>query len=236
MIDQREPMVVAVGLTKQYVVGRSKKDAIRDVHLSIPGGEFWVVRGPSGSGKTTLLGLLGGMIAPTRGEVRLCGNAITHLRDHHRAGVRRNLVGVVFQDVALIAGMTLLENLLLPLVPLGGARRSDERKATALLERFGVGELASMKVERLSGGERQRGAITRALLRDPPLLLLDEPTAHLDSDNVRSILDLLLALRNEGRTIVAATHDARLVGEPRIDGVLELSDGMIAGIENEARP
>lgn len=217
----------ATGLTKRYDEGRVARNAVSDVSLAIPSGEFWVLRGPSGSGKTTLLGMLAGMIAPTKGEVWLGGKSITHLRDHHRAVARRHLVGMVFQEVALVDGMTLQENVLLPLVPGGGARRQELRRADELLKRFGLKTLANTRVDRLSGGERQRGAIVRSLVMDTPILMLDEPTAHLDTESVRLIQDLLLALRAEGRTILIATHDPRLADDKRIDAVLTLVDGTL---------
>jgi putative ABC transport system ATP-binding protein len=220
-------MVRAIALSKRYRSGRSEKTALRDVSLAIPGGEFWIVSGPSGSGKTTLLGVLAGMIAPTEGEVQLDGRSITHLRDHHRALVRRSLVGMVFQEFALVTGMTLEENILLPLVPQGGPAKTERRRVKALLERFGMAALARTQVERLSAGERQRGAIIRALVADAPILMLDEPTAALDTENVRIMLELLMGLRGEGRTIVATTHDRRLTEEPRLDGVLRLVDGVL---------
>lgn len=220
-------MVSAAGLTKRYPAARIERDALHEVNLSIPAGQLWVVSGPSGSGKTTLLGLLGGMIAPTQGEVSLDGKSITHLRDHHRAMIRRTLVGMVFQDFALVTGISLLENILLPLVPQGGATRRDVTRAGELLRRFGIEDLAESRVERLSGGERQRGAMARALILDPPLLLLDEPTASLDTENVHRIMELLLALRNGGRTILVATHDARVLEHHEIDGTLKLVDGTI---------
>lgn len=220
-------IVRAVGLTKRYPAGRAEKTALRDVSLAIPAGQFWIVSGPSGSGKTTLLGLLAGMIAPTAGEVQLDGRAITHLRDHHRALVRRNLVGMVFQEFALVPGMTLEENVFLPLVPEGGPGDTERRRAAGLLERFGMAAFAHTRVERLSAGERQRGALIRALVADAPILMLDEPTAALDTENVRILLDLLLNLRAEGRTILATTHDRRLAEDPRVDGVVRLVDGAL---------
>ena len=220
-------MVKASALTKHYPTVRDGRDAIHKINLAIPAGQFWVISGPSGSGKTTLLGLLAGMIAPTRGEVWLDGSSITHLRDHHRAVVRRNLVGMVFQEFALVSGMTLLENILLPLVPQGGATHRDTDRAGELLRRFGLERFAGTRVERLSGGERQRGAICRALILDPPLLMLDEPTAFLDTGNVRTIMDLLFALRDEGRTILAATHDGRVLDDERLDGGLQIMDGRL---------
>jgi putative ABC transport system ATP-binding protein len=167
------------------------------------------------------------MIAPTSGEVHLDGQCITHLRDHHRALVRRNLVGMVFQEFALVAGMSLKENVFLPLVPRGGPSQAEREKAQALLARFGMTAFAHTPVERLSAGERQRGAIIRALVADAPILMLDEPTAALDTENVRLLLDLLLGLRAEGRTLLATTHDRRLTEDPRVDGVLRLVDGAL---------
>jgi len=227
MKADRPIMVRAIGLTKRYPAGRGEKTALREVSLAIPRGEFWIVNGPSGSGKTTLLGLLAGMIAPTCGEVQLDGRAITHWRDHHRALVRRHLVGMVFQEFALVPGMSLEENVFLPLVPQGGPDRAGRERGRALLERFGMAAFADTPVERLSAGERQRGAIIRALVTDAPILLLDEPTAALDTENVRILLELLLGLRAEGRTILATTHDRRLAEDPRVDGVLSLVDGAL---------
>jgi putative ABC transport system ATP-binding protein len=220
-------MVSARGLTKRYPAGDSDRDAVHDVNLAMPASQLWVVSGPSGSGKTTLLGLIGGMIAPTRGEVILAGQSITHLRDHHRATIRRTRVGMVFQEFALVPGMTLLDNVLLPLVPQGGARAHDVNRARQWLRRFGIEPLAGAKVERLSGGEKQRGAMARALILDPPLLLLDEPTASLDTANVHQIMELLFSLRDEGRTILVATHDPRLLEDERVNGTFNLVDGIL---------
>lgn len=216
-------------LTKRYVDGDRRLDAVAEVTLSIPRGVLWALRGPSGSGKTTLLGLLGAMIVPTEGEVRLLGRAITGLRDRHRTALRRDAVGFVFQQLALVPRMTLRENVGLPCVPTGGPTRAEAARATALLERFGLADRAERRVARLSGGERQRAAIARALILDPPLLFLDEPTAHLDGANARTVVDTLASLRDEGRTVVTATHDPRLADDPRLDRVVDLVDGRLAG-------
>ncbi len=220
-------MVRAVALTKRYAAGRREKVALRDIDLTVPEREFWIVSGPSGSGKTTLLALLAGMVAPTAGEVHLAGRCITHLRDHHRALVRRHLVGMVFQEFALATGMSLLENIVLPLVPAGGPGREDQRRAHDLLERFGLTPFAHQRVERLSAGERQRAALIRALVTEAPVLMLDEPTAALDTENVRILVEELLRLRAEGRTLLATTHDRRLAEDPRVDGVVRLVDGAL---------
>lgn len=216
-----------VGLTKRYSNGRREKTAVRDVALAIPSGSFWVVSGPSGSGKTTLLGLLAGMIAPTAGEVQLNGRSITHLRDHHRALVRRHTVGMVFQEFALVTGLSVAENLWLPFVPAGGASASTREEAARWLDEFGLTALANTQVERLSAGERQRAGIIRALLGHPPILLLDEPTAALDTAHVHRLVDLLARMRDQGRTLLAATHDLRLADDPRVDGRVRIVDGAI---------
>jgi putative ABC transport system ATP-binding protein len=215
-------------LTKRYRDGDRRVHAVAELSLSVPTGVFWTLEGPSGSGKTTLLGLLGGMIVPSRGEVRQAGEPIVHLRDRHRTLRRRRTVGFVFQDLGLLPGMTLAENVLLPTVPTGGARPEERRRAEALLERFGLGELAGRRVERLSGGQRQRGALARALVLDPPILLLDEPTAHLDRDSAGVVLDHLAALCAEGRTILAATHDPRTSAHRAVGRVLRMEDGRLA--------
>lgn len=217
----------AVDLTKRYRDGDARVDAVRDLTLSIPRGTFTAVEGPSGSGKTTLLGLLGGMIVPTRGDVRLLGEPIARLRDRHRTLLRRRTVGFVFQDLGLVPGMTLAENVLLPTIPAGGPSGDERKRGARLLDRFGLADLAGRRVDRLSGGQRQRGALARALILDPAVLLLDEPTAHLDADNARGVLAHLAQLRDEGRTIVAATHDPRAAQHPAVDRALALVDGRL---------
>lgn len=212
---------------KRYRDGATRVEAVAGVTLEVPEGALWVLRGPSGSGKTTLLGVMGGMVTPTSGAVRVLGEELTHLRDHHRTEVRRRKVGFVFQDLSLIDGMSVRENVLLPLVPLGGATREQVARAEALLARVGLGDRIDARASRLSGGQRQRAAIVRALVPSPPVLLLDEPTAHLDTDNAREIVDLLASLRDEGTTVVAATHDPRLHDDPRIDRAVLMRDGSL---------
>jgi putative ABC transport system ATP-binding protein len=167
------------------------------------------------------------MIAPTSGEVSLLGEDVVHLRDHHRADVRRRLVGFVFQELGLVPGMTLEENVLLPLVPTGGATAAEAKRIDALLERFGLSPRRRARAGSLSGGERQRGAIVRALVRDPPILFLDEPTAHVDAEAAASVLDHLASLAAEGRTIVATTHDPRLATHAGVTRTLAMRDGKL---------
>jgi putative ABC transport system ATP-binding protein len=212
---------------KRYRDGSRTIDAVAEVSLNVPPGVLWVLRGPSGSGKTTLLGILGAMIAPTSGRVSVLGEETTHLRDRHRTALRRERIGFVFQELSLIERMSVRENVLLPLVPLGGARAKHVERAEQLLTRFGLADRIGSRPENLSGGERQRAAIARALILEPPILLLDEPTAHLDTDNAASVVSLLAELRDEGSTIVAATHDPRFADDAKVDRVIAMRDGRI---------
>lgn len=216
------------GVVKRYRDGSRWIEAVRGVSLAIPRGALVVLRGPSGSGKTTLLGVMGAMVAPSAGKVVVLGKDVTHLRDHHRTALRRERIGFVFQELALIDRMTIRENVLLPLVPLGGARPTDVERAEKLLERFGLGDRLDSTPARLSGGERQRAAIARALIMGPPILLLDEPTAHLDTENALIVVSLLAELAAEGTTVVAATHDPRLADDARVNRVVTMRDGAIA--------
>ena len=218
----------ATAVTRTYRDGDREVTALHEVTLSMPRGQLWIVRGPSGSGKTTLLGLLSGVIAPSSGQVRVAGEEITHLRDRHRARLRRHKLGLTFQRAALVEGMTVLENVLLPFVPGGGASRDERTRALKLLERFGLAEMSDRRVERLSGGEQQRAAIVRALVREPEVLLLDEPTAHVDAETAAWILNLLVRLRGEGRTILVATHDPELERHDGVDNVIQLHYGALS--------
>jgi putative ABC transport system ATP-binding protein len=214
--------------TKRYVDGSRVVKAIDAVSITIAAGEWVALRGPSGSGKTTLLGVLGGMIAPTSGDVLFEGESIVRLREHHRAELRRTKIGFVFQALALVPEMSVLENVLLPLVPDGGAKAEDETKALAALADVGLDRgKALARASLLSGGERQRAAIVRALIREPKLLLLDEPTAHLDRESAESILALLGKQKAAGRTIIVSTHDPRVADAAGIDRTIEMRDGAI---------
>ena len=214
-------------VTKRYFDGSRRTIAVDGASLALPSHAWWVLTGPSGSGKTTLLGLLGGLIPPTSGTVTIAGKSVEHMRDHHRTRWRRAKVGFVFQQLALIGRMTLLENVLLPFTPGGGPSAEDVTRARALLARFGLEALAESRIDRLIGGERQRGALARALVLQPEVLLLDEPTAHVDADNAATILTLLAEERDRGRAILTTTHDPRVSGDARVDRVIRMRDGAL---------
>lgn len=225
----------AEALTKRVRDGRSRRTVVAEVSLRVDRGERCLLRGPSGSGKTTLLAMLGAMLTPTSGEVRLDGVATSRLRDAHRAQVRREKVGFVFQDVQLLGPLSVRENVVLPCVPDGVTPR-DVSAADRWLERFGLAALAASPARSLSGGEAQRVALARALVRDPVLLLLDEPTAHLDSANADRLLDDLDALVAEGRALVLSTHDPRVVARFPDAQVVNMVDGRATSSPAEASP
>lgn len=221
------PAVRVSNVTKRVWDGRERRVVLEDVSFEVARGEIVIVRGPSGSGKTTLLAIVGAMLSPTSGEVHVDGEATSRLREAHRAEVRRRKVGYVFQDLQLVDALDATQNVLLPLVP-DGVTREDERRAHALLERFGVASVAHAKARALSGGERQRVALARALVGDPVLVVLDEPTAHLDDARAALLAEELVRLRDEGRAIVIATHDARVTRGVAPARVLDLVDGKLA--------
>jgi len=228
-----EAAVRVEAVTKRVRDGEARREVLTEVSFEVKRGELLVLRGPSGSGKTTLLAIVGGMLSPTSGEVFLDGEPTSRLREAHRADVRRRKVGFVFQDLQLLDALTAAENVLLPRVP-EGVRREDEARALVLLARFGVEKHARTAVRRLSGGERQRVALARALLFDPPLVIMDEPTAHLDDERAAALGAELTAITAEGRAVLVASHDARIVTHPKVDRVLTLRDGRIVPPEATA--
>jgi len=223
------PLLRAESLRLDVTEGDAVRRVLDDVSLELFEREFVLLRGPSGSGKTTLLSVLGGLLTPTRGDVVLEGRSIVRMRDHHRTALRRTRVGFVLQDLALIPGMTALDNVLLPFVP-DGIGENERARALALLERFGLGTRALAKAARLSGGERQRVAVARALVRDPAVIFLDEPTAHVDATTARTLALELLRLRDEGRTLLVSTHDPRMLELEGVDRMLELDRGRLSAV------
>jgi len=215
-------------VTKRVADGRARREVLRGITLDLYAGELVLVRGASGSGKTTLLGVLGGMLLPTSGEVWLGGEPISRLRDHQRAEIRRRKVGYLFQDFGLIDGMSVLDNVLLPLVPPGHADEQAALRVEGILARLGLGALARTNVAGLSSGERQRVALARARVVEPSVLLLDEPTSHLDASLAADLMNVLDALRRAGAAVLVASHDPRILDDARITRRFELHEGVLA--------
>lgn len=203
--------------------------AVRGISLSIEARKMTVLKGPSGSGKTTLLSLIGCMVRPTSGRIRLLDREITSLPERFLTEIRRKTFGFIFQQFNLIKGITALENAMLPSYPLGENYASIKKRALHLFELFNMTTKAFSKVESLSGGESQRVSIARALMNNPSVIIADEPTAHLDSNLSMDFMNILDKLKEDGRTMLLASHDP-LVYESRIvDRLVNLRDGRIEG-------
>ena len=187
-------------------------------------GELVVLLGPSGCGKTTLLSCLAGLLTPTSGSIKLDGREISRLTGSDLTAHRRDTVGVVFQAFNLIPSLTAHGNVVAPMRLGGMSRRSAGTRATELLERVGLGERGHHRPGQLSGGQQQRVAIARALVHDPPLILADEPTAHLDHIQVEGVLQLLRELASRGRVVIVSTHDDRVTH--LADRVVELQPNL----------
>ena len=208
------------------VYGDGKVAALQTVSLSIARGERVAVMGPSGSGKSTMLNLICGLDDPSSGQVVIDGTDIAALDDDHRTRLRRQKIGMIFQTFNLLATLTAVENVSLPLRLQNTAKREAEARALKMLMRVGLGERASHRPDQLSGGERQRVAIARALIFEPPILLADEPTGNLDSKTGEEILSLLDDLHREfNATILMVTHNEEAAGH--CDRILRLRDGQI---------
>jgi putative ABC transport system ATP-binding protein len=200
-------------------------DALKDVSVTIERGELVSIVGPSGSGKTTLLHIMGALLLPTSGTVRIAGSLTASLSDPALSALRAYELGFVFQDYVLEPGASALENVADGLLYCGVARRERLRHATEQLERVGLAARTTHIPTQLSGGERQRVAIARALVGNPTLVLADEPTGNLDSHSGDAILELLTSLNAEGVTIAVITHDHDVAAAaPRS---IEMRDGTV---------
>jgi putative ABC transport system ATP-binding protein len=190
--------------------------------MSADPGELVVLLGPSGSGKTTLLSCLGGILQPTSGTIIVDDVDVTRLAERERERYRRTRVGFVFQAFNLVPSLSARENVAVPLLLNGVSRRAALTTADDLLRRVGLAERANHKPAALSGGQQQRVALARGLIGDPAVLLADEPTANLDYIAAEAVIELLRALRDDGRVVVVSTHDARLV--PIADRVVHMAE------------
>jgi len=224
----------AHGLTKVFGDGPSAVRAVDGVDLSVRRGEILLIMGPSGSGKTTLLTMIGGLLRPTSGTVRVNGYNITSMKESELPQVRRHLVGFVFQTFNLLESLSTAENVEVALNLAGVGGREARQKADAILSDLGMGERLRFKPRVLSGGEKQRVSIARALANDPQLILADEPTANLDSKHGHDVVVLLRDIaRRQNRTVVIVSHDHRI--REVADRVLWLEDGRFKDIGRLAR-
>lgn len=221
-------MITLEGVTKVFNQGRHNEvTAVGGVDLAIADGRVTVLRGPSGSGKTTLLTLIGCLARPTTGRVRIDGEMVSGLPERFLTEVRRRTFGFVFQKFNLIRGMSALDNVVLPALPLGVRHGPLIEKAQALLEHFGLADRAGLTVENLSGGEAQRVAIARAMINDPAVIIADEPTASLDGERVGQFLAIAEELKRSGKTVLITSHDPRITQAAIVDRLVTMADGRI---------
>jgi putative ABC transport system ATP-binding protein len=221
-----------INVTKRYGSGAAEVVAVRDVSLEVAPGEIVLIMGPSGSGKTTLLSMLGALLKPTAGTIRLNDTLLSALDESRLPDIRLRQFGFVFQDFNLLSALTVLENVAIVAELAGVPGRLARERARTLLAELGLGERLGFLPEKLSGGEKQRVAIARALVNDPAILLADEPTANLDSKIGHEIMGLLRRIAtarpagNGGarqRSVIIVSHDERI--KDIADRVLWLEDG-----------
>jgi len=227
----RAPAIRVSALTKSIQTAAHRVDILRGIDFDVLPGEFVAIMGPSGSGKSTLLGLLAGLDTPTSGKIILDGEDITGLDEDRMAVLRGRKVGFVFQSYHLLPTLTAEENVLLPYELTGGNGSEGKTRARELLASVGLLDRRDHYPVQLSGGEQQRVALARAFMVRPPILLADEPTGNLDSQNGQHVLDLLISLnQREKTTLVLVTHDSAL--SSRANRRITLSDGRIVSDES----
>lgn len=222
-------MLKMTGVEKIYSTGVVSVTALSGVNLSVEEGEFVAIVGPSGSGKSTLMNLIGCLDVPTSGQYWLDGREVSRLSDDELADIRNLKVGFVFQGFNLLARLSALENVELPLIYRGYGAGERRRLAMEALNRVGLGERLHHKPSELSGGQQQRVAIARALAGNPALILADEPTGNLDSQSGRDVLNNLQELHRQGRTIILITHDNDVAAKAK--RIIRIQDGRIVSDE-----
>jgi putative ABC transport system ATP-binding protein len=216
-------------VTKDYVLGGETVHALRDVSIDVPEGDFVAIMGASGSGKSTLLNLLGCLDRPTSGALFLGDDDVSRLADDRLSEIRASRIGFIFQSFNLIPQLTVLENIEVPLHYQRRISQKDRRRCRELAEMVGLGDRVRHRPAQLSGGQQQRVAIARSLVNDPYFILADEPTGNLDSATSKEILELLVRLNREGKTIIIVTHESDVGALAR--RIVRLMDGKVLSDE-----
>ncbi|MBD5473951.1 MAG: ABC transporter ATP-binding protein [Lachnospiraceae bacterium] len=220
-------------MCKIYNPGENEVRALDHVNLKIEKNEFVAIIGQSGSGKSTLMNMLGCLDVPTSGTYILNGQDVSNLSDDELSDIRNREIGFIFQGFNLIAGLTALENVELPLIYRGVAKKERMRLSHIALEKVGLKARMDHKPSEMSGGQQQRVAIARAIAQAPPVVLADEPTGNLDSGSTKEIMEILKGLHGEGRTVILITHDNDIAARAR--RIIRIMDGKIVDdIKNES--
>ena len=220
-------------MCKIYNPGENEVRALDHVDLQIDRHEFVAIIGQSGSGKSTLMNMLGCLDVPTSGTYYLNGQDVSHLTDDELSDIRNREIGFIFQGFNLIANMTALENVELPLIYRGVPKKEREELSRTALKKVGLEKRMDLKPSEMSGGQQQRVAIARAIAQAPPVILADEPTGNLDSGSTKEIMGILKELHKEGRTVILITHDNEIAA--RAKRIIRIMDGkIVADINNDA--
>lgn len=215
-------------VTKIYNQGQvNEVVALDNISLNIDDNSMVCLRGASGCGKSTLLSVIGCVFQPTNGRVAIAGKQLSRLPDRFLTLHRRRFIGFIFQNFNILTSLTVRENIVLPLVPLGISPARMRERSNELMKQFGISHRQNFPAGQVSGGELQRVAISRALVNDPPLILADEPTAHLDSRLGVEFMRFMTDLKKKGKTIIITSHDPMVTEHPAIDQVIDMKDGRI---------
>jgi putative ABC transport system ATP-binding protein len=227
-MSEAESVVRLEQVTKVYEVGAVEVAALKGVTFGIPAHRFSMIVGPSGSGKTTLLNLIGCIDAPSSGKVEVCGEDIGKLGDNAVADFRARNIGFIFQNFNLMPVLSAYENVEYPLLLVGMKAAERRRRTLAMLEAVGLAPQARQRPNELSGGQKQRVAIARALVKEPQIVLADEPTANLDTKTGAAIIDLMHRVQEASRTtFIFSTHDPQLMSHA--DATFTIRDGALVG-------
>lgn len=224
--DDRQPILQMEKLCKNYYLGSVELRVLREVDLTINKGDYVAIMGPSGSGKSTLLNMIGCLDRPTSGKYILGGQDVAQLEDDDLSLIRGARIGFVFQSFNLISQLNIIENIQVPMYYQGYTEETSEERAYELAEMVGLADRTDHRPTELSGGQQQRVAIARALANDPLIILADEPTGNLDSESGKDILNILDRLHEEGKTLIAVTHDEGIGSHA--ERTIRLFDGQIA--------
>ncbi|MCA1765251.1 MAG: ABC transporter ATP-binding protein [Desulfobulbaceae bacterium] len=215
-------------VNKVYNFGQPNEvQALFDINLLIEENSMVCLRGASGSGKSTLLAIIGCVFPATSGRAAVAGKQLARLPDRFMTIHRRRTVGFIFQQFNILPDLTVLDNITLPLLPLGISPDERRRRAAELIERLGIGHRRDFPAGQVSGGELQRVAIARALINNQPIILADEPTAHLDTSLSHDFMEIMVELKKAGKTIVIASHDPLVTEHPGMDRIIDVRDGRI---------
>lgn len=215
-------------VTKIYNQGQvNEVTALNCVSLQVKSNSMICLRGASGSGKSTLLSIIGCVFQPTSGRVAIAGKQLSRLPDRFMTLHRRRYIGFIFQKFNILPALKVQDNITLPLIPLGIAPAQMRERAEILMDRFGITHRRNFPAGQVSGGELQRVAIARALINDPPTILADEPTAHLDSRLSEEFMAMMADLKSAGKTIIITSHDPMVTEHSAIDRIVDIKDGRI---------